>query len=487
MFLLDFAEDVDVPFFAASTDGDSISTVKRTLVPGAFDPARKTAAARLRGLDDDDLKQQLSIIRGSFHAHVAISVADPERSTLDDAFPVAGFIDSESVIAEARRLAAVISDSAIRSPSGHVYWLGLQLNPVLEYREFQPLGYGLYDGRCGVALFLAASHATSGASEVSGSRQLALDALAPISRLLRGKAEEGGAVLMQSMGISAFTGVASLVYCLLRVAQFLSSDSLSNDARTLAKRLSGEPLESDRQFDILNGSAGVILVLLRLFAETGDAATLDRAVALGRHLVGNRVATASGFRAWKIPGFSTPLAGFSHGAAGIAHALLQLFAITDINEFREAALEAIAYEGTLYDAEISNWKDVRGFRTQEGNGFPASWCHGAPGIGLSRMTVAEDLQRAIRGTLTAPKAAVDHLCCGEFGRIEFLKAAGETEHARLRASRLLNDVKRHGGYKLLPNLYGITDPGFFQGLAGIGYSWLRLAERSHLPNVLLLE
>jgi lantibiotic modifying enzyme len=82
---------------------------------------------------------------------------------------------------------------------------------------------------------------------------------------------------------------------------------------------------------------------------------------------------------------------------------------------------------------------------------------------------------------------VDHLCCGEFGRIEFLKSAGEADAAMSRAIRIFEESKRCGSYMLLPNVQGVTDPGFFQGLAGIGYSWLRLAEVNRLPNVLLLE
>jgi hypothetical protein len=47
-----------------------------------------------------------------------------------------------------------------------------------------------------------------------------------------------------------------------------------------------------------------------------------------------------------------------------------------------------------------------------------------------------------------------------------------------------------GGYHLLDNLpCWIIQPGFFQGLAGIGYSCLRLAREAQadLPLVLLWE
>jgi lantibiotic modifying enzyme len=48
-------------------------------------------------------------------------------------------------------------------------------------------------------------------------------------------------------------------------------------------------------------------------------------------------------------------------------------------------------------------------------------------------------------------------------------------------------ARRSGAYRLFPNLPSTAfNPGFFQGVAGIGYSLLRLADKD-LPSVLLWE
>src|SRR5207244_6166469 len=59
--------------------------------------------------------------------------------------------------------------------------------------------------------------------------------------------------------------------------------------------------------------------------------------------------------------------------------------------YRTAAEGAFAYERRLYDEGARNWPDLRE-RSQGTEGaatFGAFWCHGAPGIALSRIRALE--------------------------------------------------------------------------------------------------
>ena len=92
-----------------------------------------------------------------------------------------------------------------------------------------------------------------------------------------------------------------------------------------------------------------------------------------------------------------PLAGFAHGAAGIAWALLELAAVTGEERFRVAARQAIDYERSLYSPEAENWPDLRqleisGADTEpDSDRFMTAWCHGAVGIGLARLRALQHL------------------------------------------------------------------------------------------------
>ncbi len=53
------------------------------------------------------------------------------------------------------------------------------------------------------------------------------------------------------------------------------------------------------------------------------------------------------------------MSGYSHGAAGIANALLRLSALDGDASLRDLAREAIAYEDGLFDETHGNWPDMR--------------------------------------------------------------------------------------------------------------------------------
>jgi lantibiotic modifying enzyme len=198
-----------------------------------------------------------------------------------------------------------------------------------------------------------------------------------------------------------------------------------------------------------------------------------------------------------------PLTGYSHGAAGAAYALYRLFHLTRDESCLGSANKAVAYEAGLYDAAQGNWPDFRSKADTAQSIFATRWCHGAPGIGLGRLGSARyvddeqvrmDIERALSTTAACDLTAIDHLCCGNFGRIEVLLVGGMQcqrdrwrESAYLNAANVIARAKQKGAYQLFPNLpCSVFNPGLLAGSAGIGYQLLRLADPS-LPSVLLWE
>ena len=131
-----------------------------------------------------------------------------------------------------------------------------------------------------------------------------------------------------------------------------------------------------------------------------------------------------------------------------------------------------------------------------------AWCNGATGIGLSRLAartligddaVGTEIDLALAATRRCGTQDVDQLCCGTFGRIELLLAAGcqlgqpaLVAEARQRATERVRLAERHRGYRTIRKLpRWVQNPGLFQGISGIGYGLLRLARPNDLPIVLL--
>src|SRR5262249_34564529 len=154
------------------------------------------------------------------------------------------------------------------------------------------------------------------------------------------------------------------------------------DALKAAEFFTDELIGADKQLDIIGGSAGGILGLLRLYRDTQSEGVLERAIKCGEHLMSQPRLGPDGRRSWVGQGFGArPLNGMSHGAAGFAYALASLAAASGREEFARAAAECIAFEDSSYDAEHKNWPDLR---DPSGPAWSCRWCHGAPGIGLAR-------------------------------------------------------------------------------------------------------
>lgn len=163
----------------------------------------------------------------------------------------------------------------------------------------------------------------------------------------------------------------------------------------------------------------------------------------------------------------------------------------------EGATEAMAYEASVFSSEAGNWPDLR---SRDRVAFMTSWCHGAPGIGLSRLgylsvendhETQREVEVAFKATERLGLTPVDHACCGNLGRVELLLTGGRqlsrpglVEAATKIASWVLERSEEAGSFGLSPLFPNrLFNPGFFQGTAGIGYGLLRMSHP--LPSVLL--
>jgi type 2 lantibiotic biosynthesis protein LanM len=357
-----------------------------------------------------------------------------------------------------------------------------------------PLGTDLYDGLPGVALFLGYL------GHVTGQRRytaLSRAALATLRHHLRRSGDDLNAV-------GGFEGWGGVIYALAHLGALWEWPGLLGEAGALVERLPGL-IEQDETLDIISGAAGCIAGLLSLQACAPSGRTLAVALQCGERLLARAQTMPTGI-GWPAPmPASGPLTGFSHGAAGIAWALLELAALTGQARFRTAALEAIAYERSLFSPQTGNWPDLRLESAGEGPEETAecflAWCHGAPGIGLARVQALrhlddpllhEEIAAAVGTTLARGFGRNHCLCHGDMGNLEFvMQAAQVRSDKRWRAegerwaATILESIERDGWLCAVP--LGVEAPGLMTGLAGIGYGLLRLAEPAQVPSVLALE
>jgi type 2 lantibiotic biosynthesis protein LanM len=497
---VDALERLDLPFFAFYSDSHALFADGRVVAPGFFPQSGlQSVISRVRTLSEEDLRVQTDFIVTSMYARYEGSRSHvPQRSASDgsaadgEKLP----LTNAEFVAAAVTIAEQISHSAIRGSDGGITWLSMAFDPTVNRMNFVPMSDSLYDGRVGVAFFLAAlEHVTRG----TGFRDLVLGALMPLRKVLRRPPPLAG-----RMNLGGAAGLGGQLYALVRIAEWLSDDELRHLAVCATGWFIRRRIALDVELDVFGGSAGGILGLLTLWAAGGNAKALGAAVQCGEHLLERRIRAETGHLVWPGSCVSRPLTGFGHGAAGIAYALLRLSQASAEPRFRQAAAEGIAYETAVYSSDARNWPDFRGPAGQESDGFMVAWCNGAAGIGLGRLgglpvldtpSIRGDIANALETTRFTPLTEEDHVCCGNMGRLDLLAEAGRRlgrlellDEARRCASTLVRRAARNRRYGLFAQVPGVTDSlSLFHGIAGIGYELLRLAEPDGMPCMLLWD
>lgn len=490
---------LDIPYFQGSVSSDALDAGHGIVIPRYFEASGYAdVIATLNSLGDDDRAWQVGLIEGSFLSQVVRHEETEPPDNLERPTPAQRTFERATHppthLEMARAVGDELAQRSLMDSRGEAHWLGLGLVAQTERVQLELIGDSLYDGRCGVALFLAALHHVTAEPRWA---HLADAALGSVRRL--------GDELENYAGDPALlpgpAAVGSMVYALVRASAYLEKPEYLDLATRLSAAITQDLIDQDTSYDVLSGAAGATLGLLSLHHATGDSDALTRATACGDHLLAHRLGP-EGTRAWTTLG-PLPLTGFSHGAAGIALALCRLAEANADPRFGMAAQEAMAYERTLFSAKHGNWPDLRQGDQGAEPSYPNQWCHGATGIALARLgsgawahdpQVDDEIRAALTTTMDAGPALVDHLCCGTTGRVEALIVGAahlDRPDWHQAAERLASHVQQHristGMYQLFPNLpRPVFNPGFFRGVSGIGYQWIRMAH-PQIPSAILWQ
>ena len=486
----------DIPFFlahASSSDfyHENKVYIKNCFKKASFDYVKDT----LNTINESDLKLQKQFINASIHATTATNKQKPlfmEDINIDNLKP----LDTKKAVFEATKIADKICENTIIADDGSVTWLQLNVDPTSEKFYLGSMPPSLYDGHCGVALFLAQ---ISFISKNAKYKDISKSALKSLCIAL--DKNQPDRELSKYIGIGGAAGLGSIIYCLTKTAKLLNEPSYLEYALKASKLITDESISSDKALDVISGSAGAILGLLNLYEETNNPMILDTANKCAKHILSQQKKSETGHMVWETITEDKFLAGFSHGAAGISYALQRLYFITKNDDYLNAAKQALDYETAIFSKEHPNWPDNR-LSNNSNKYVMNAWCHGAIGIGLGRMAGLDiydneqsrlDINYALDKNKTINLTGPDHMCCGNGGAMELFLSGAEIlkqPELKLRAAKIAtfmidrkNTNSEYSMSSYIPD--GLLSPGFFQGLSGIGHVLLRVAHSDKIPAVLL--
>jgi hypothetical protein len=325
-----------------------------------------------------------------------------------------------------------------------------------------------------------------------------------------------------------FTGRMGVSYTLLQMYKFTREKEYLEEAMTAARPCKDDLESPSGVDDLINGNSGTLLGLLHLHAAAGEEWILESIDGFARKLVDRANHGLEGLYWDRSSQQISGLCGFSHGAAGIGFVFMELGHYFHNQAFYFLALQAFLYERYFFNRaqKYKNWPDLRkGIYTDDdyqqhrqafvegnldfftrGNDMNA-WCHGAAGIGLSRVRAWQllkdpvykhEVQIAVDKTIltdieTANPNPLFILCHGSGGNAELFLYAyqifGDDKYLSLAEKIALKALAYHekhdhylSGYKS-PDAR--EDRSLFMGNAGIGYFLLRVADPLHVPSILV--
>jgi type 2 lantibiotic biosynthesis protein LanM len=486
--------DGAIPIFTRRPDQTDLCSCHSDTIPVGLPQGLQGTMDRLRHMTESDLHRHVWTIRSAFEIFrkqkiISASVWIPQ-----------GCSDKYDFEARCLGLAGQIGKRLLclaARQKGAVNWLdakpiggGFRQGPTGRM-ELAGMGADFYSGISGMTLFF---RYLANCSQDPQFLELAHE----ISHYLVQVAENFS---LQEPDLGMMTGIAGILYTLTHLTGLHDDRELVHACNKCVAALSPvSGVESKLGFDINSGSAGIICALLAHYSTFSDLRALRVAIKHAEHIINNAETMSSGV-AWRETN-TLPLAGFAHGAAGIAYALTQLFRVTGTARFKDVALEAVRFERSLFDNDIHNWVDRRDW-VRSSNLKPVgcvSWCTGAAGIGLSRLgmddlfgdgSTLDELRTAFAITLKgALQSQDDCICHGNFGELEFLSAAApkvahrdESAGLSMLAKNLVSRIE-HDGFRFEG---GIEMLNLMTGLAGCGYALLRIARPKAVPSVMLLK
>ncbi len=168
-----------------------------------------------------------------------------------------------------------------------------------------------------------------------------------------------------------FDGEASIAFTYWIMYKFTAEESYMIYAKKQCRFIlnNAHQVSSD---DLIQGRAGIIILMLLMYKTTQDRMYLDAAQKAGINLVESVQS-------------KNCLAGMAHGYSGMAVAMALLEKCTEEEKYKEIVLELCRKEDQLFDSSMNNWCDIREGKENPRN--TVAWCHGSAGILLARALI----------------------------------------------------------------------------------------------------
>lgn len=425
----------------------------------------------------NDLEIQMDIIKCSMKLHVPLNKSTTAVS--QNIFYNPDKIIKGALNEKVMRIVQHIEKKAIYGKDSNTpSWINTSI--IDKKFHLNAINDSLYDGLSGIALmYLSLWKYTKKREHLTMAESIVHDIMFRID------------CSKKDISIGAFTGLSSILYIVLNFYVFTNKAVYALYAKRLLPIIHNK-LQKDTFLDVISGTAGALIVLIRYYQLTRDYKILELAKECGDLLVNKSIKVSTQEVGW-ITIDKKPLSSFSHGNAGIIFALHLLNKYINSEKVKDVINKGLRYET---NSKYQNcWSDLR--VTMPGTDS-AAWCHGSAGILLSRLELQHsddeyvinqskiDINHALSTIKKCGFGKELNLCHGDIGNalilLTYAQHTKEKKWKRMLDQYFLKVIPRY-----ILQLSDTMQPlGLMTGMAGIVYGLLTL-DNQKLPNILTLE
>ncbi|PEO77671.1 type 2 lantipeptide synthetase LanM [Bacillus pseudomycoides] len=471
----------DIPYFTFKVGSTSLFSADKIEIKDFFDKTSiDIIKEKLNKLSNADHDRQVEFIKLSLSAiatneqqeYTPYGFKEVEKSLLDTKN-----YHNNQFLNEAKKIGDEIVDRAIVGDDfKDALWFGLNLDNNEQFK-LSPISIDLYNGSLGIVLFLGIL------AKETNDEKYKKYAVAGLNYI------EEKVTHTNLHSTSAFSGYSSISYAYAYLGKIWNDQKLIDKSREYITKIDSLLIENETIYDFVGGLSSSLLVLVRLYEKFNFTELKPICDLIAQKLLNqasDQIKT------------NTLLTGLAHGASGYAWPLLEYAYKMDQNHLLNDILTILDYENSKVNVNQDNWLDLRG---SENPDAPAFWCHGAGGIGTSRLmmsqliedaTINDDLQKCIDILMTKGFGISHTLCHGDFGNIDFLLTYAQitknneyTKISREIGKYVLKQKEENGKWNFDQN-GDVNIFGFMIGTSGIGFELLRL-NNPDIPSVLSLD
>ena len=348
-----------------------------------------------------------------------------------------------------------------------------------------PVGFGIYQGNAGIALFLY--YLSLKEKKYLKSFHSAIE---PVLSNLTMELERE--VCLENIG--AFTGFVSEIYCIVYLTKRKANVVSAQDLKYIVDKsmvIVKKNLEEECTLEFLSGLSGIIgvyLAAIPCLEMTQQKKVLTFVENLVKRLKNSVIEKEKGIYSWGNKGDI----GYAHGNSGIITQLYKYYKVSQDIEILNLIKGTIKFERKYgFDEKRDRWI----FRD---NIHYYSWCNGIGGLLLTKIyllnngykddKLEDEIFKLVEQLIETGFGTDLSICHGDMGTLQLLMyAANVLENRTLREDcvNTINDIANNFISRNWKRIKEMEDWGIIAGLTGVGIGFI--ADNQDIIDMLLLE